>query len=73
MTPDHQTTDFSATTLLRETMEGLRTVQRHLLAHDPEQVAMHATLLARIATAMTQAARVHDQITRTDNDREDRR
>ncbi len=54
-------------------MEGLRTAQRHLLAHDPEHVATHAPLLARIAAAMTQAARVHDQITRTDDHREERR
>ncbi len=61
------------TTLLRETMEGLRATQHQLLAQDPENVATHAPLLARIATAMTQAARVHDQITRTDDDREERR
>lgn len=75
MTPNHQgreTTDFRAATLLQETMEGLRATQCQLLAQDPDAVATHAPLLARIAAAMTQAARVHDQITRTD-EREKRR
>lgn len=66
-----QKTGFRAASLLEETMAGLRVAQRQLLARDADDIAIHAPVLARIATAMTQAARVHDLITR--DDREERR
>lgn len=69
--PGRTMQDFHAASLLEETMEGLRATQRHLLAQDPDDITTHAPLLARLATAMTQAARVHDQITHAD-DREER-